>query len=145
MVWEWIDDQGRPVYVGMGSGPNADRVFMRAMLKAGRVNNPLSEWLLSVDGLPERSTAIPSMLLHKVDAMNTLQARRENLRRKGVRLLSRRPHGTKAGGGSPKLVEGPDGTLYTSVREAARKTGVTPATISRKCNDPISDDWSFVL
>lgn len=144
-VWEWLDKDGTPMYVGRGrilDGVHPAQALWNQRTKA-ELDSHLMRWLRTFEEEPQRSDAVPELTIYQQEADGWFYARRAQLKERGVDLLSTRPFGTTVGGGTSRAVVSPEGDVYTSVREAVRDTGLSVATIIRFCKSPRSD-WKYV-
>lgn len=132
VVWEWVDAERIPVYVGWGRQTRCHPSFtlwdMRMVF-----NSDLNMWLRKHEHEPERIDHNGIVHFYRQEASNVAASLRTRYQKKGRKLLDPRPWGTKAGGGSARQVMAPDMTIYSSVRQAAVDVGVNPCTITRWC------------
>lgn len=145
VVWEWIDASDLPFYVGWGIMPIGHRHPAEYMWRERHKEaSPLNEYLIAnFDNEPRRGKDLTREKMHRNAAIAICRQRRKFLLDIGIDVLTSRPHSTKVGGGHRKLVVG-DGVTYTSVREAARETGLTPGGITRRCKSPTIPDWYYI-
>lgn len=142
VVWEWLDDDGLPCYVGVGKQTGkhpADILFS----KRHESDSTLTRWLRTLKKRPKRSPDVPAFAMHKADAKGVAFARKKELQEMGFVLLTTRPFDTIAGGGVARGVLAPDGEIYESVREAAKAHGVNQCTITRRCTKQ-TGGWSYI-
>jgi len=144
VVWTWLDEEDRPVYVGWGK---FTKTHPAKTLWARRhvVNSELCRWLRSLKREPNRYERTSSIIpLSGPEARAIAKARTEKLKAAGFRLLDSRVDETRIGGGSGRPVIDPNLEMFQSVREAAAHYGVNPSTITRWCQ---TDDtqWNFAF
>lgn len=137
-AWEWLDAEGTPMYVGWGRTVRGVHPAQQLWGRRGKGRSELNTRLATFQNEPQRSAAVPELALSKEDARNYCSARKLELRKKSVKLLSGRPYSSRHGGGSALRVVDGDGNVHDSVRDAAVAHGLNPSTVSRFCRDPLS-------
>jgi len=143
-VWEWVDPEtSEPVYVGVGAYENGLHPAQRLWDLRFKTDSTLNQWLRRFEHEPRRVNSIGVRALHRHAAYEYAAARREWLKNQGCTLLSGRDLETYAGGGMSRAVVDPNMEIYPSVRQAAEENGVTPATITRRCQTP-SSGWRYL-
>lgn len=136
-AWEWLDADGSPMYVGWGKqirGAHPAEVLWKQRKKGSE----LGDHLATLKSEPQRSAAVPQVGITKEEARTYCSARKLELRKKGVQLLSSRPRDSRCGGGSALSVVDDAGVEHESVRAAAEAHGLNPSTVSRYVKDPLS-------
>jgi len=137
-AWEWLDSSGSPMYVGWGKKVRgvhpAEAMFKRKV----KEKSELTIRLATFKSEPQRSAAIPEVGLTKAEARTYCSARRLELRKKSVELLSSRPLNSRRGGGSALRVVDDRGDEHESVRAAAEAHRLNACTVSRYVRDPLS-------
>lgn len=133
-VFEWIDAEGTPRYVGHGSldPTTGEPPWARLWASRERQRGALGEWLRSLSEPPERSHAVPSVLLTASTAAGVARLRRGQLRRRGLRVLSDRVY---SGSGRLRPACG-----CRSIRQLARVLGVSRRLASRYAGYSDYDD-----
>lgn len=146
VVWEWLDVNGDPVYVGYGKMPMGHKTHPAKKLYQLRnqSESDLNTFLRSLGHEPDRGNGVPTTKMYHSEAKAVVYARRQALKKQGFILLSTRPYGTISGGGLPRAVRSPDGEEYSSVREAAAAIGVNPCTITRQCANKKRGGWKYI-
>lgn len=143
IVWEWLDKQGEPFYVGYGKhidgGPHPSEAVWAVRHE---IKSDLHVYLSALKDPPQLSTKYKALMFRPA-ARKECFARRSRLRREGYTLLSPRPYGTTVGGGVSRIVQSPKGKKYMSVREAARAHGWNQCTITRYCATG-KDGWKYL-
>lgn len=147
-VWEWLDEDGLPVYVGIGrvihgEHPAAILWDKVAWSQRGKVDSPLNRWLLTHKKEPKRGKELPTPFMYQADAQTLAHNRREFLKARGFTLLLARPYGTHKGGGAARAVISPCGDVYVSVRAAARELNLNHCAVVRWCNDS-ENGWTYL-
>ena len=145
VVWEWLDKQGDPVYVGYGKMPIGSRKHpaLKMFEMRNSEDSDLNVFLRGFKKEPKRSKKLTTSKLHRHGARAIVFQRRSELAKEGYELLSTRPWGTVTGGGKPRPVKNPRGKYFASVRAAAIHEGVNQCTITRRCNSEKSK-WRYV-
>lgn len=142
-VWEWLDQQGQPRYVGCAPSRNGEHPADILWDNRANLNSELGRWLQMLPKQPLRNVELPSIGMYYKQAAAISTAERARLRTINVDLLSARPFGTKAGGGRAKAVIDELGDVHESVRAAAADRGIDAATVTRYCSNPKSE-WRYV-
>lgn len=142
VVWEWTDSDGKPKYVGCGKIVGGVHPAVRMWEDRTNLRSQLGDWLQSLKKEPHRAWKVKDLALVKSDAKKLAHSRRLEHRKKKRRLLSSRPYGTVRGGGAALVVIDEKGDIHESVRDAALAHGISGATVSRRCKNPLSG-WCF--
>lgn len=142
VVWEWTDSDGNPMYIGVGKIVNGEHPAIRLWKGRDNLNSQLGEWLMSLKKEPHRAWKVNDLAMVKADAKRLAHSRRLEHIKKKRPLLSNRPFGTVRGGGAPLVVIDDLGHTHKSVREAALAHGVSGATVTRYCQNPLSG-WCY--
>jgi len=137
-AWEWLDTDDSPMYVGWGKSVRGVHPAEVLFKRRGKDRSELNTKLTTFTSEPQRSAAVPEVGLTKEDARKYCSARRLELQRKSVPLLSSRPYNSRRGGGAALRVVDGAGEEHESVRAAAEAHGVNPATVSRLVRDVLS-------
>jgi hypothetical protein len=142
-VWTWLNDDGEPVYVGWGKQV-LNHPAKHVWASRDAYDSELNFWLRTcIHGEPDRSYGEGAAKFAKNDASHQCNFIRQTLKKKGYKLLSSRPIGTRSGGGSARGVLSPDLEIYNSVRQAAAAQGVNPSSVTRWCKDE-DNDWNYL-
>lgn len=136
-AWEWLDADGSPMYVGWGKQVRGKHPA-EVMWKQRKNGSKLGDRLAALTTEPQRSAAVPEVGLTKEEARTYCSARKRELHKNGVQLLSSRPHDSRRGGGSAVSVVDDAGREHESVRAAAEFHGLNPSTVSRFIRDALS-------
>lgn len=136
-VWEWLDAEGFPMYVGWGKMQRGVHPA-EALWNHRKKGSELGDQFAMFESEPQRSAAIPEVGLTKAEARTYCSARKLELQKKGVRLLSSRLRDSRRGGGSAVGVVDDAGIEYESVRAAAKAHSLNPCTVSRFVRDALS-------
>ena len=140
-VWTWLNDDGQEVFVGWGKFV-LTHPAKHVWASRDAYDSELNAWLRTLDCEPDR-TFEGAARFARVEASHQANFVRRTLKKKGIKLLSSRPTGTRSGGGSARGVLSPDLEIYDSVRQAATANGVNPSTVTRWCKDEESD-WNYL-
>jgi hypothetical protein len=120
-VWEWLNAEGRPVYLGRGRRTaNGDHPADILWDRRRTQNNELGKWLQSLSEPPRRNIQIVGSHMYKSEADAIYDGRKLQLDKLNISLLQTRDFGSKIGGGDGRGVLDPNGDFYESVRAAAR-------------------------
>jgi len=136
-AWEWLDADGSPMYVGWGKlqrGVHPAEVLWKHRKKGSELGDRLATLKLE----PQRSAVVPQVGITKEEARTYCSARKLELQKKGVQLLSSRPRASRRGGGSALRVVDDRGDEHESVRAAAEAHRLNACTVSRYVRDPLS-------
>lgn len=149
--WVWFDDDTlSPVYVGWGPYVNQGRFGLKhpsSVLWGKRFDfdSELNDWLRNYEiNEPTHCETFTLKLqfFHKVDARTIAVNTRRKLVKEGFALLNPKPFDKLTGGGRRRPVKSPDGTIYRSVREAAKTLSVDPGSIVLWCR-ATKNGWTY--
>lgn len=126
------------MYVGWGKMLRGVHPAQQLWERRGRERSELNARLATFQNEPQRSADVPELALSKENARTYCSARKLELLKKRVKLLSGRPHSTRRGGGSAVRVVDHEGRRFDSVREAADAHGINPSSVSRFVRNPLS-------
>lgn len=146
VVWEWVDVKGDPFYVGFAKWPEGQEHPATVIWKQRYTyDTELHRYLRELKKEPRRSKRFPPTIkMFRQAARQECYARRKQIKEEeGLRMYSTRPKDSWNGGGSRRVVQGPKGVKYPSVRQAAAAYGWNPCRVSRYCLDRVYG-WKFV-
>lgn len=141
-VWTWLDDDGNPVFVGWGKHV-LTHPAKHVWASRNAYESELNDWLRTRAVEPDRVYGEGAARFSRNEASHQANFIRQTLKKKGFKLLSSRPIGTRSGGGSARGVLSPDLEIYESVRQAATVNGVHPSSVTRWCKDE-DNDWNYL-